>query len=112
MSSDAEMWELTDIVIPKIEAEWENLAYCMRYRPEKVESFRKDSQDLKECCKKLFVDWLTTGHGPTPKTYQTLLKHIKKVSALKAASEAIKEELIAGKGCKQLIEVHKSTHTS
>ena len=38
-----------------------------------------------------------TDHGPTPKTYQTLLKHIKKIVSLTAASEAIEKDLIEGK---------------
>ena len=42
---EAQMWELTQIVIPKIKAEWESLAYCMRYNPQEVNGFKKDSQD-------------------------------------------------------------------
>ena len=95
--SDVQMWELNEIVIPKIKAEWKDLAYCMRYKPEEVEGFRNDSQDSKECCEKLFTNWLRTGHGPTPKTYQTLLKCIKKISRLTAVSKTIEEELINGK---------------
>ena len=95
--SDAQMWELTEFVAPKVMAEWESLAYCMRYSPEEVEAFRRDSKDLKECCKKLFGNWLTTAHGPKPKTYLTLLKHIKKIDVLTTASEAIEKELIKGK---------------
>ena len=91
------MWELIQIVIPKIKAEWEDLAYCMRYKPEDVEAFRKDSRDLEECCKKLLKNWITTNHGPVPKTYQTLLNHVRKVSRLAVVSETIKKELIEGK---------------
>lgn len=94
---DAQMWELTEIVAPKVMAEWESLAFCMRYRPEEVKAFRRGSEDLKECCKKLFDNWLTTAHGPEPKTYLTLLIHIKKIDNLAAASEAIKKKLIEGK---------------
>ena len=91
------MWELTKIVTPKVMAEWESLAYCMRYTPEEVKAFSKSSQDLKECCKNLFTNWLTTGHGPKPKTYLTILNHIKKIDNLATASEAIEIELIEGK---------------
>jgi len=96
--SDVQMWELNEIVVPKINAEWKDLAYCMRYKPEEVEGFRNDSKDSKECCEKLFTNWLRTGHGPTPKTYQTLLKCIKKINRLTAMSKTIEEELINGKG--------------
>ena len=90
------MWELTEIVVPNVMAKWERLAYCMRYKYRAVEAFRKDSQDLKECCMKLFGDWLETDNGPVPKTYQTLLNCIKKIKDLEAASKEIEEELIEG----------------
>ena len=92
----AQMWELTEIVIPKIKAEWEILAYSMRFTPEEVNGFRKDSQDCGECCKNLLANWISTGHGPKPKSYQTLLKHIKKIDKLTTASVAVAEELIKG----------------
>ena len=85
------MFELTEIVAPRMMAEWETLAFCMRYSTEEVAAFKKDAKDLKECCTKLFNNWLTTGHGPEPKTYQTLLKHIKKINNLAAASVEIEK---------------------
>ena len=94
--TEVEMWELTEIVVPNVMAEWERLAYCMRYKHREVEAFGKNSQDLKECCMKLFGDWLETGHGPVPKTYQTLLKCIKKIKDLETASKEIEMELIKG----------------
>lgn len=94
--TEAEMWEITKIVIPNIKAEWEDLAYCMRYKPGDVEGIKQDSRDVQECCRKLFTNWLATDHGPKPKTYQTLLKHIKKVDNLAAAYEVIEKELIQG----------------
>ena len=104
------MWELTKIVIPKMKAHWKDLAYCMRYSPEEIEGFRKDSQDLKECCEKFFVNWLTTAHGPTPKTYQTLLKHIKKINNLTAASEEIEKKVIKGKHA-EVISIENYMHS-
>ena len=90
------MWELTKIVIPKIKAHWEGLAYCMGYSIGEVEEFDKEGKgDLHECCEKLFINWLTTSHGTKPKTYQTLLDHLKKID-LTAASEAIEKELTKG----------------
>ena len=91
------MFELTEIVAPKMMAEWESLAFCMRYTPADVAAFTKDAKNLKECCKNLFINWLSTNHGPKPKTYQTLLEHIKRVENLTAASEAIEKDLIEGK---------------
>ena len=90
------MFELTEIVIPKIKDEWERLAYCMRYTTPDIKGFKKDAQDSAECCRNLLDDWISTGHGPKPKTYQTLLKRIKKINNLAAASEAVEKELIRG----------------
>ena len=90
------MFELTEIVIPKITVKWESLAFCMRYKPREVKAFRKDSQDLNECCMKLFSDWIESSHGPKPKTYQTLLNCINKINNLTAASEEIERDLIKG----------------
>ena len=94
------MWELERFVIPKVKAEWKDLAYCMRYQPEEVEAFRKDSKDLQECCEKLLTDWLTTSHDLKPKTYKRLLKYIKKIDKLTAVSKTIEKNLIKGKSNK------------
>ena len=77
-------------------AEWKNLAFCMTYKIEDVNAFRKDSQDVKECCEKLFENWLATGHDPVPQTYKTLLNHIKEINMLTAASKEIEKELLEG----------------
>ena len=90
------MFELNEIVIPKIKAEWKQLANCMRYSTQEIKGFKKDSQDSGECCENLLDNWISTGHGPKPKTYKTLLKHIKKISNLATASKAVEKELIEG----------------
>ena len=91
------MHELNKIVIPKIKAFWKDLAYAMRYEIEDVDGFDKDGRDLKECCEKLLSNWLKTDHAPKPKTYQILLKYIKKVDDHIATSEKIEEEVVKGK---------------
>ena len=90
------MHELMKIVFPKVMAQWQKLAYAMKYDIEEVDAFDQQGRDPKECCIKLFINWLTTGHDPAPKTYETLLKYIKKVNELTAASEEIEKELIKG----------------
>ena len=90
------MWELTEFVIPKVKDKWEHLAYRMRYKVGEVQAFKIDSQDVKDCCMKLFSDWITTSHGPMPKSYQTLLHNIKKINDLTTASEEIERDLIKG----------------
>ena len=87
------MWKLIKIVLPKVEAEWEYLAYAMEYHINTVQTIKKDCQTSGDCCKKLFEDWLTTSRGVQPTTWDKLLERIKEVDSLKTATEAIKEEL-------------------
>ena len=91
------MWELINIVIPKIKANWQDVAYCLRYKEYEVKAMERESHDLKEDCTKLFTNWLDTNHPPTPKTWQTLLEHLKRVDELTAAVEQIEKELISSK---------------
>ena len=88
------MWNLTKMVIPKIKAEWENVAYSMGYESDTVNAIEKECHGkLDKCCQKLFSDWLTTDHGCTPKTWGKLLERIKDVDELKAAAENISMEI-------------------
>ena len=87
--SEPDMWNLIRIVIPKIKASWKSLAYSMRYDVYEVSAFEKEGNNLNECCNNLFTNWLTTDRGSKPKTYQTLLKCIKEIDDLTAASEQI-----------------------
>ena len=83
------MFELNKIVIPRVMAHWKDLTYSMRYSIGDVQAFNKDGRGDREHCQQLFTNWLTTGHGLMvlhPKI-QTLLKYIKKVDELTAASE-------------------------
>ena len=90
------MYELFKTVIPKVKAHWQKLAFAMKYDNGEVDAFDKEGRDFEERCYKMFNNWLTTGHGPTPKTYETLLKYIQKTDDLTAAHEAIEKELIKG----------------
>ena len=100
--SDVKMFKVNEIIIPNVMAHWKDLAYAMEYCIADVEGFDGNGRNLKERCNNLITNWLTTAHGPTPKTYQTLLKYIKKVDEFTAPSEEI-EELIKGKD--KLIEL-------
>ena len=86
------------IVIPKVKASWVKLAYSMDYSIDAVRGFKEDGRNSDEQCCQFFEDWLTAGHGCTPKTWQTLLDHLKQVDDLTAAVEEIEKELI---NCKE-----------
>ena len=48
--TEPQMFELSEYVIPKVMNHWEHLAFCMRYKHREVEAFRRDSQDINQCC--------------------------------------------------------------
>jgi len=88
------MWDLIKIVIPKIQAEWEDVAYCMGYDVNFVAATKEDFSNSDKRCRHILTDWLRTSRGPAPKTWQTLLSKLKDVENLKAAVERIEKELI------------------
>ena len=87
------MWNLIKIVVPRIQAQWENFAFSMQYKIGTIQAIREDCKDSEKCCKRLLEDWLTTSNGVTPKTWSELLKRIKDVNSLTSTVTAIEEEL-------------------
>ena len=92
--SEPDIWDLTKIAIPKIKSEWKDVALSMGYSFRAVKAIEIESKDLKECCQSLFSDWLETDHGPTPKSWLTLLSKIREVDVLATAVEEIEMELL------------------
>ena len=87
------MWDLISIVVPKVKANWVNLAYSMGYKIEDVKGWEGDGKDSGERCRKLFESWLVGGGGCTPKNWEKLLERIEAVSELHAAAGEIKKQL-------------------
>ena len=86
---------LNKIVIPKVSAEWEDIAYELEYEISTVRSIRnKLKEDPAKCCKELFEDWLTTDNGAKPKIWQTLLDKFKEIENLSSVTGDITERLI------------------
>ena len=89
------MYELIRFVIPRIAAEWEDIAFSLRYPVVAVQGIsEKQRNDPLKCCRELFMDWLSTSHGIGPKTWSTLLQTIGQVPKLTHATEEIKKNLI------------------
>ena len=63
------------------------------YSVNAVRGFERDGRNSEEQCRKVFEDWLTTGDGCIPKTWQKLLQRIKRVDDLTSAADEIKEKL-------------------
>ena len=88
------MADLNIIVIPRIKAEWEDVAFALRYKIVTVNSIKeKHKENPKKCCRELFKDWLSTDHGVSPKTWSTLLNKLKEVEDLATATQEISNEI-------------------
>ena len=88
------MLDLLTFVIPKVAAEWEHLAYALQYKIPAVECIESNhGKDVRECCKALFKDWLTTNNGAKPKTWETLLNALKLIEKLTSVTQEITDKL-------------------
>ena len=94
LTSEPDMRKLKKIVIPEVKASWRDLAFSMGYDIPEVKAIESDDRDVEDRCTKLFMDWLETDHGDTPRTWQKLLEKIERVSDLYAAAERIKKKLL------------------
>ena len=88
------MGDINKIVVPKIQAEWEDVAYALRYKIPTVKAIKaKYNDDPKKCCKELLTDWLSTDNGVGPKTWSTLLDKLKEVEDLAAVTNEVMDEV-------------------
>jgi len=88
------MGELIKIVIPEIEAEWEDVAYALLYDISTVDAIiEKHKENPKKCCRELLKNWLSTNHGVSPKNWSVLLEKIMEVKNLTRAARRIVEKL-------------------
>ena len=89
------MHDLNKIVVHKVSAEWEDVAFALGYEISVVKQISgKHKEDPKKCCKELFKDWLETNNGVKPKIWQTLLDKLKEIEELHSITEDIIEKLI------------------
>ena len=91
---EPEMYDLNEFVIPKIQAEWEDVAFALRYKIHTVKAIKeKHREDPRKCCSGLLQDWLTTENGKSPKTWSTLLDALRNVDTIASVSDEIVKEL-------------------
>ena len=92
--SKPEVHDLIKYVIPKIQAEWEEVAFILQFKIHQVNNVKQDrKEDPRKCCLKLFVDWLETDQGVSPKTWATLLDKLEEIPQLTSVTEEIKRKL-------------------
>ena len=88
------MHDLNRIVVPKVSAEWEDIAYALQYEISAVEQIcTKHKDNPIKCCKELFKNWLATDNGAKPKIWQTLLDKLKEVENLHSITDDIIKKL-------------------
>ena len=74
---------------------WEELAEALNFDDEMIEAIKqKERDDPKKCCRQFFKDWLGTGHGTNPKTWETLFNALKDPD-LKLVEQRIADEMVA-----------------
>ena len=88
------MDDLNKKVIPRIQANWEDVAYALHYEIFTVNNIKATNQGNPErCCSGLLKDWLTTNNGTSPKTWDTLLNALKGINQLYSVTQEIEKEL-------------------
>ncbi|XP_065915423.1 uncharacterized protein [Dysidea avara] len=94
LEKEPKMKHLIQFVIPKIKPLWEDVAYVLLYDIEEVESIKTHPQnDVKSCCNRLLIDWLSTSHGAHPKTWSTLIENLKSLEDLRAVVDDVEKKL-------------------
>ena len=92
---EPKMHDFNTIVVPKVAAHWEDIAYALDYEIPTVDQIsNKYKENPTKCCKELFKDWLVTSNGVKPKIWQTLLDKLKELQQLNKVTEEITKELI------------------
>ena len=88
------MGDLITIVIPNIQAEWEEVAFVLRFKIPEVNTIKqKCKEDPRKCCRELFIEWLQADRGIGPKTWATLLDNLKEIPQLAAVTKEIELKL-------------------
>ena len=90
------MKHLINIVVPRVAAHWNNVAYNLDFSIPTVKIIsKKFPNDPVSCCEELLEQWLSSSEGTQPKTWSTLLMSLKHMDHLRAAVEEIEKELKA-----------------
>ena len=88
------MKHLINIVVPRVAAYWNDVAFNLDFNISTVQIIsRKFLNDPVSCCKELFEQWLNSSEGTQPKIWSTLLTSLKQMKHLRAATEEIEREL-------------------
>ena len=74
-------------VVEKVQADWADLAYALRFKTSTVKMIRRDACDVNEACTDMLSKWLD-GHGERgPRTWATLLEALADIEQTELAME-------------------------
>ena len=86
--------DLVKVVVPKVAAHWETLAYFLEFDTSRVEIIgEKCFKDPEKCCREMFIHWLNSKEGISPKTWKVLLKTLSDITELTAVTEQIEIDI-------------------
>ena len=90
------MKELSVKVIPKVAADWKQLAFILEFDIPRVNIIKQKGRDDPEsCCCELLCEWLDSDHGIKPKNWTTLLTALKQIKKLTSVTDEIEKDLTA-----------------
>ena len=88
------MKQLLTIVVPRIAAEWDKVAYFLEFNISSIKIIRQQYWNVpKECCYHLLEEWISTDEGVTPKNWTTLLSVLKQIKELTNVCSEIEKDL-------------------
>ena len=86
--------DVVKLVVPKVAAHWETVAYFMEFETSRVKIIEeKYSKNPEKCCREVFIHWLDSKEGVSPKTWEVLLKTLSDITELTAATEQIEIDI-------------------
>ena len=82
------------LVVPKVAAHWQMIAYFMEFETSRVNIIEeKCSKNPEKCCREVFIHWLDSKEGISPKTWEVLLKTLSDITELTAVAEQIEIDI-------------------
>lgn len=88
------MKQLVRDVVPRISADWKQLAFMLEFDISRVNIIKQKGRDDPEsCCCELLCEWLNTDNGIKPKNWTTLLTALKQIKKLASVIDEIEKDL-------------------
>ena len=88
------MKQLLTSVVPRIAAEWDEVAHYLDFSIASIKIIRQQCRDNpKRCCCHLLEEWISTDQGVTPKNWTTLLSVLKQIKELTSVCNEIEKEI-------------------